>query len=170
MQHSGAVHRVQPIGDLAQQHQHPAHGQCLPGQLVGQIGAFDVRHHQVRKAAIVTGVDDGQHTGVVDRRGHPPLLVELAPEIGIGGTLLEGNLDGHYPRQGRQMIVDRPVDHARSAAADHLAQAVPPDDHFFEVPGCCGFDGLCEVHRDPCDTREVGRHAPTLAPGTARFG
>ena len=90
VQHPGPVHRVQPVGDLPQQHQHPPDGQRLPGQLVRQIGALDVRHHQVGPPAIVTGVDDGQHAGMVDCRGHPALLVELATEIGIGGTARRG--------------------------------------------------------------------------------
>ena len=60
----------------------------------------------------------GSTLGMVDDRGHPGLLVELAAEFGVRAVLAEGDLDSDHRRNGRESAFDRPVDDAGTTPAD----------------------------------------------------
>ena len=117
-------HRVHGGEHRAQLRGH-GHGP-LPGvrvvlrQVVGEVRALDVLHHQVQLVAVAAGVVDGDEARVVDLGGDPALAHEAAPHLARGGR-------GSHVVGPQELDGDPAVEPSVVRRPD-LAHAALPDD------------------------------------------
>ena len=79
-----------------------------------QVGPAHIPHDQVQRAVVIAGPIDGDHVGVVDRGGHPPLALEAVPELLVAGAIGRQQLQRNGPPEAQ---LGGAVDHAHAAAA-----------------------------------------------------
>ena len=90
-----------------------------------QVGARDVAHDDVQRAAVLAGRVDRHDVRMVDRRGHARLALEALAELGVAGAVGGDDLQ----RDGAaQVELHGAVDDAHPAAGDDALDAAAAED------------------------------------------
>ena len=117
MDEPGGVRGIQRAGHLLQDRHRGVRRQVtLAADHPLQIAAGDVAHGEVEHAVDLAGVIDRDDVGMLEAGGEDRLLQEALPELGVRAPIGLEQLERDVSPQGG---LNRPVDGAHAAAADH---------------------------------------------------
>jgi hypothetical protein len=114
MDHPAAMGTLEAVADFDSIAKDLVDWQRPIAETIGESLAFQILHHEVADAVLLSDIMEGADVGMVQRRDGSGFAVETLPGVGILGKLRRKNFDGN---SAIQASVARAIDFTHAAGA-----------------------------------------------------